>query len=193
MKRALAQYCVRQPRTGIRRLLSHLPVPEDPRKIAFRPHTTAAWARFKISARVFDSYCRFSVVRDPFDRAVSNYHFVQQRPEHHSHVHVQHLCFDQYLDFLKWRRWSRDPTQRARLVDARGRLRCDPILRFESLNADFAALCQRLQLPDIPQLPQRNTSRHEPFHRFYERRETRDKLVDLFAADFETFGYETAV
>jgi hypothetical protein len=129
MKRALAPYCTRQPRTGIRRLLSHL----------------------------------------------------------------QHLCFDQHLDFLERRRWTRDPTQRVRLIDARGRLPRDPILRGESLNADFAALCRRPQLAEIPELPRRNTSRHEPSHRYYERRETGDKFVDLFAADFETFGYETVV
>ena len=90
--------------------------------MAFRVHATARWARLKISPRVFDSYTAFTVVRNPFDRAVSNFHFLLQRPEHHSHRHVRQMTFDEYLKFLKSRRWMRDPTQRYRVAGARGRL-----------------------------------------------------------------------
>ena len=191
LRRVLGPYCSQPPRVGVRKLLSHLPVREDPYKVAFRPHTTARWARLKLSPRVFDSYIRFSVVRNPFDRAVSNFHFVQQRPEHHTHAHVKDLTFDGYLDFLRRRRWSRDPTQRARLVDSHGHLLCDPILRFETLDEDFAALCRKLNLECVPELPRRNASKHVDYREYYVERATRDKVVDLFAADFETFGYDT--
>ena len=193
LKRALAPYCNQPRRTGLRRLLSHLPIPEDPHQVAFRAHTTARWARLKLSPRVFDSYCRFAVVRNPFDRAVSNYHFLQQTPGHHSHARVRHLTFDGYLDFLRERRWSHDPTQRRLLVDARGRVLCDPILRFESLDEDFTGLCRQLGLEGSQCLPRRNTSRHEPYREYYQSRLTREKLVDLFAADFATFGYHTVL
>jgi hypothetical protein len=191
LKRALMPYCSQPQRTGLRRLLSHLPIPENPRTVAFRAHTTARWARLKISPRVFDSYCRFAVVRNPFDRAVSNYHFLQQSPRHHNHVDVKALSFDGYLDFLKRRRWFRDPTQVARVEGPHGRLLCDPILRFESLDADFAALCRRLGLNGIQELPKRNASRHEPYREYYLGAATRSKLVEIFAQDFDAFGYDT--
>jgi hypothetical protein len=191
LKRALAPYCSQPPRTGLRRVLSHLPIPEDPRSVAFRAHTTASWARLKISPRVFDSYCRFTVVRNPFDRAVSNYHFLQQNPAHHNHAHVKALGFDAYLEFLKRRRWSRNPTQVARISDAKGRLLCDPILRFETLETDFGSLCRRLHLTQVSELPKRNASRHEPYREYYQGAATRAKLLDLFAADFDAFGYDT--
>jgi hypothetical protein len=159
--------------------------------VAFRPHTTARWARMKISPQVFDSYTAFTVVRNPFDRAVSNYHFLLQRPEHHSHRHVRQMTFDEYLKFLKSRRWMRDPTQRYRVAGAHGELLCTPILRFESLQADFADLCRRLGLAGGDALGHRNPSRHRPFHEYYERRTTRAAVVDLFAEDFESFGYST--
>jgi hypothetical protein len=54
MRRALVPYCSQPPRTGLRKLLSHLPVHEDPEFVAFRPHATARWARMKITPRVFD-------------------------------------------------------------------------------------------------------------------------------------------
>jgi hypothetical protein len=193
MKRALAPYCHQPPRTGLRRLLSHLPVQESPAAVAFRPHTTARWARMKISPRVFDSYTAFTVVRNPFDRAVSNYHFLLQRPEHHSHRHVRQMTFDEYLKFLESRRWMRDPTQRYRVAGARGQLLCTPILRFESLQADFANLCRKLGLAAGDALAHRNPSTHRPFREYYENRATRAAVVDLFAADFEIFGYSTGI
>jgi len=193
LKRTLAPYCHQPPRTGLRRVLSHLPLYEDPASVAFRVHTTARWARMKISPQVFDSYTAFTVVRNPFDRAVSNYHFLLQRPEHHAHRHVREMTFDRYLKFLKDRRWRRDPTQRYRVAGARGRLLCAPILRFESLQADFANLCRRLGLDGGNALGHRNPSTHRPFHEYYESRATRAAVVDLFADDFESFGYSTEI
>jgi hypothetical protein len=191
LKRALAPYCNQPPRVGFRKILSHLPVRENPYKVAFRPHTTARWARMKLSPRVFDDYCCFSVVRNPFDRAVSNFHFVQQRPGHHTHAHVKNLTFGEYLDFLARRRWSHDPTQFARLVDGGDNLLCDPILRFENLETEFPILWRRLGLEGEPQLPKRNASVHAHYLEYYDDRATRDKLVDLFRADFDAFGYAT--
>jgi hypothetical protein len=193
LKRTLAPYCSQPPRTGLRQLLSHLPVKEDPASVAFRVHATARWARLKIGASLFDRYRRFTVVRNPFDRAVSNYHFLLQRPEHHSHRHIRHMSFDEYLRFLKRRSWHRDPTQRFRVVDARGGLLCNRILRFETLDTDFAALCRELGIAADEGLVHRNASTHRPYHEYYESRATREALVDLFACDFEAFGYATEV
>jgi len=193
LRRALDPYCHQPPRTGLRRLLSHLPVQESPASVSFRVHATARWARMKVGPQVFDNYCAFTVVRNPFDRAVSNYHFLMQRPEHHSHRHVARMTFEDYLAFLKQRRWRHDPTQRYRVTDARGRLLCTPILRFESLDADFNALCGRLGLQCETTLAHRNPSKHRPYPEYYGKRATRDALVDLFAADFEAFGYSTEV
>lgn len=193
MRRALEPYCQAPPRVGLRKILSHLPVPEHAERAAFRPHATAAWARLKITPPVFERYTRFSVVRNPFDRAVSQFHFLQQRPEHHAHRHVRELGFDEYLEFLRRRRWHRDPTQQGRLVDGRGRMLCDPILRFETLQSDFAGLCRQLQLDDAPSLTHRNASSHRPWREYYDSRATRDRVIDLFARDFDAFGYDTRI
>ena len=85
----------------------------------------------------------------------------------------------------------RDPTQRFRVADGHGRLLCDPVLRFENIDVEFAALCLRLGLSAGEALPRRNTSTHRPYREYYERRATRDAVVDLFGVDFDAFGYAT--
>jgi hypothetical protein len=41
------------------------------------------------------------------------------------------------------------------------------LLRFESLDSDFAQLCSRLGIPSVP-LPRRNASSHDHYSRYYD-------------------------
>ena len=47
---ALGPYAVRPQKTQWRRLLSHLPVPENPERAWLRTHDTARWIRRKLPA-----------------------------------------------------------------------------------------------------------------------------------------------
>jgi hypothetical protein len=190
---ALGPYCSRPPRVGLRKILSHLPVPESPDKVAFRKHATARWARLKLPNGMFDAYCKFTVVRNPFDRAVSFYHYVKQETTHHSHRHVGNATFMDYLKYLYGRDGRRDPTQRYRVTDRNGKLLCNRILKFEHLNSDFAELCRELKLPGSVTLPHTNATARKPWCEYYDDPRTRALLVDTFADDFEMFGYSTAI
>lgn len=185
---ALQPYAENNPRKGWRRLLSHLPVPEDPHKAAFRVHVSARWARLKLPAAVFDSYCKFAVVRNPYDRAVSYFHFLTQKTDHHRHHKVRDLTFPQYLDHVAEQR--RNDTQFDCVADKDGRLLIDKVLRIETLDADFAALCADLGLSGVRPLPQHNTSKRGDYLEYFGDEGVRRKVAELFAVDFEAFGYD---
>jgi hypothetical protein len=187
--RALEPYADNHPRQGLRRLLSHLPVPESEETVAFRMHVSARWARLKLPGEVYDGYRKFCVVRNPYDRAVSLYHYLSQRTDHHLYERVSRMSFKGYLDYLAKRRRSKDPTQLFYVADAQGKPIVDDILRFENLNDDFANLCGGLGMPDRVELPMNNTSDHDPYWEYYADDYSRNLVKDLFAGDFETFGY----
>ncbi len=191
--RALEPYADNHPRQGLRRLLSHLPVPESPESVAFRMHVSARWARLKLPAEVYDGYRKFCVVRNPYDRAVSLYHYLSQRTDHHLYERVSRLSFKGYLDYLAKRRRSKNPTQLFYVADAKGQPIVDDILRFENLNGDFANLCGDLGMPDKVELPIRNASDHDPYWEYYADDYSRELVKDLFAGDFQTFGYSTDI
>jgi hypothetical protein len=193
LARALEPYSDNHPREGLRRILSHLPVPESHETVAFRMHVTARWARLKLPADVYNGYRKFAVVRNPYDRAVSLYHYLSQRTDHHLYERVSRMSFKGYLDYLAKRRRSKDPTQLFYIGDAQGQPIVDDILRFENLNDDFANLCGNLGMPGRVELPMRNTSDHSPYWEYYTDDRTRDMVRDLFAVDFAAFGYSTNI
>lgn len=190
--RALAPMDRKVERMGVRRLLSHLPVPEDPEKAAFRKHVSARWVKAKTPAELFDRYAKFAVVRNPFDRAVSYYHYLVQNEAHHRHEKVKAMTFESYLEYMIRRQWFHDDTQFRMVADADGKMLVEHILRYESLADDFARLCATFDLPAQP-LERHNASKRDAYETYYREGRARDLVLQLFAKDFDTFGYDRAV
>ncbi len=186
---ALAPYADNAPMTQMRRFLSLLPLREDPRKAFFRHHATAAWVKLKLPAEIFDGYLKFAVVRNPYDRVISYYHYLTQNTAHHRYDQVKGLSFRQYLDYDAERLGKgRTDTQLACVADKSGHILVDRILHFETLKADFADLCSTLDLP-APALPVENASKRPKSADPYADEESRAHVARLYAQDFETFGY----
>lgn len=134
----------------------------------------------------------FSVVRNPYDRALSQILYL--------------LRTDPVATTLfQGPTWPDDLKTLARLDDARvhdlaacqidwlldagGKLRCDRIMRFESLAEDWAGLCDELGLAETD-LPHINRTRHDfPWWEYYDE-EAADGIARKFARDFDTLGYD---
>jgi hypothetical protein len=186
---ALEPFADKPQRTQLRRFLSLLPVREDPTKAFFRWHTTAAQLKRKLPAEVFDGYLKFAVVRNPYDRAVSYYHYLVQNAEHHRHDKIRGMSFRDYLDYDAERiARGRSQTQLSCVADETGRVLADRILHFESIETEFAALCRELSLP-IKGLPTVNASRKAEDLSPYADDQARALVERLYGDDFKAFGY----
>ena len=60
-------------------------------------------------------------------------------------------------------------------------------MRFENLNDDFRAVCNRLDI-STPTLPRYNRSTREPYSKYYDE-ELRELVATRFSAEIERFGY----
>lgn len=153
----------------------------------------------------FNAYFKFSFVRNPWSRILSEYRY-RNYFHHHS-----------FRDFVLNKmpkpgfddKYRHVMPQYQMLHDAEGKLLVDFVGRFETLQQDFARVCARLGISD-DQLPHRNPSnkksrdfkrrfknilfnngenRHHGLTDFYDD-VTRDAVADYYRIDIETFGYQ---
>lgn len=153
---------------------------------AWVPHTTAAQAKRRLGEPTWSDYFTFSIIRNPFDAAVSRF-FWRHRGQAFDDVR---LAFNRWLrrtPHLANRNWHI-------LTDDQERLLVDEVLRYEDLDAGLRRVAERLQLPeDLPD--QMRGTRAKSGHR--KRDHYRDVIDDdarallevLCRPELETFGY----
>jgi len=158
-----------------------------------------------ISSQDFPDYFKFSFVRNPYTRILSEYRY-RNYFSHHSFK-------DFVLNKLPEPGWSDKyrhvMPQYDMLHDGDGKLLVDFVGRFESLQQDFDRVCEQLNIDDSA-LPHMNKSdkksrdlkrkvrnmiymngenNNRGLADFYDE-ETRVAVADYYRRDIEAFGYE---
>ena len=156
----------------------------------FRQHTSARVLIETLGRGQYDSYYSFCFVRNPWDTAVSWFHYRLQNPQIHGHAEAKSAGdFGAYVHRVlagpEGRRWI-EPQHRY-VTDANGKLAVRFVGRHENLAVDFAGVTAALDLEPLP-LDQFNQSFHDPWARLYTR-ETFAIVGELAARDVELFGY----
>jgi len=112
------------------------------RKAKLSEHTPAWLARERLGEEVWDSYFKFTVVRNPFDRAVSRYFYTKRYfGENGLPEFWDRDSFDQFLRYhaeLINENW--------RMYTYRDDIIVDEVARFEHLETDLASISARIGL-----------------------------------------------
>jgi hypothetical protein len=177
VRTALRPYADGQLLDRIRRWLGHPP--------RYSPHLTAAEARRQLGPEEFDRAFTFAFVRNLWDWQVSLYSFMLHNANHPQHELVN--SFSSFVEYLDWRVNEDLRLQSDFVTDAHGRQLLDFIGRYESLETDFARVCETIGIP--AQLPHRNKSQRTDDYRAYYSQTTRALVRDAFAEDIERFNY----
>lgn len=135
-----------------------------------------------VTPQDFAQYFKFAVVRNPWDRAISQYKFAYQ----------QNMSFADYVDNVIVGRRAlseRHVAPQYRFVfDGNGVCLVDRLLRFERLADEFPDLSQKIFRERRP-LSAVNVSRDRTdYRRFYDER-TAAAVADAFRQDIDAFGY----
>lgn len=144
----------------------------------------------------WESLFTFGGVRNPWSRVVSAYHFYRHgraakrvmafRQPHP--VAIANVLLAKLLPFSLWVRLYRTRTYLSYLVDERGQLAVDAVLKQESLNQDFSKVCEMIGVPPVD-LPVENKSAHADYREYFND-STRAVVARYFKEDIEAFGYE---
>jgi hypothetical protein len=150
-------------------------------------HSRLADIEGLVAPEALDEYLLVTLVRNPWDRAVSYYHWLRGQGFAHPTVDLARAL--PFADFL------RHPETAAALgvaaaeylTDAEGRERTGHYLRLEHLAEDAGPIARRIGLPPGP-LPRANRTERGDYRLYYD-----DALAEhlgaLAAEDVARFGY----
>lgn len=129
----------------------------------------------------------FTLVRNPFDRMASLYHWARLQSFDHPMIHAaKALDFAGFLTDPGIEAALRRDGATAYVTDRAGRLRCDAFIRLEHLGADIAPLEDHLGFRLA--IPHANRLSRPPAAELYTER-VRAHVAEIFAEDLSLFGY----
>jgi hypothetical protein len=164
------------------------------------PHIPAYAYRWA-SPVFFGSAFKFAVVRNPWDRMVSAFHFLKSPkwPDDKawSDKHLADIdTFEGFIAALEHPLFRNLVLSQLHfhpqlefVADPRGRVLVDRVIYFEHLASGLRRVAKRLQL-DTPedQLARLNASTHLDYRGYYDER-GREIVAQMYARDIELFGY----
>ena len=152
-------------------------------------HLLARQIRTHVGETVFASYLKFAIVRNPWDKIVSQYCYMRRRPDLRDYIGLaEDASLADYLDRIAATEHVQWMPQLCFVKDDDGRDLVDVIGRFETLAADAARIFTRLGLSG-PELPYLNRSERDTDYRGYFTPETRATVARLYGSDIDHFGY----
>lgn len=152
-------------------------------------HATLADLDGVVTAGELPDLFVFTLVRNPWDRAVSYYHWLRgQRFDHPAVARARALDFPGFIADRATRESFRASPARSYVTDASGRERCDLYIRLEHLDEDAAPLWDHLGFRLTP--GRVNASDRRRDYRGYYDAETAARIAEDCGEDIARFGYE---
>lgn len=162
-------------------------------------HTSLRRYQIMFAPEEFRRYFKFTFVRNPFDRLVSAYFFMQKgglNEKDQRWAQRKLARFDTFEAFVK--NWVTPfNVERALHFRPQTRFIClgnarppalDFVGYFESIEADFAFIAQKLGINARLMEANRNEARERDYRQYYTD-ETREIVARVYANDFKLLGY----
>ena len=142
----------------------------------WKNHKDAKSIRNDLGTEKFDEYLKFCVIRNPYDKMVSRYYWVQSK-----------------LPFKEFVKTSHNNNLNIHSIN--GKSVCDYFIRYEYLKEDINTLCKKLKIDsyDLSLLPKhKSTQRNQKIHwsEYYDD-ETKKIVYNKHKKEFELFGYDS--
>ncbi len=162
----------------------------DPSGVTFYNHMPAREVREKLGSEIFDSYFKFCVVRNPFDKVVSMFWFQLPHEERERLTTAEFASVKDKFNAFVLKRDGLPVDRHVYVID--GAFVPDFYIRYENLLDDMRRVCERLKIDftpsDLGQYKIGMRTRPENFREYYDA-EGRAVVEEAFAYELEKFGY----
>ena len=151
-------------------------------------HLLASQIRKEVGEEVYDSFYKFAIVRNPWERAVSQYFFMKRNKYLRGFIGMNIWTpFQKYLSLISEKEHIQWKDQFSFVVDNEEKIMVDAIFRFEDLNNCANELGKRLKMPTF-KLPVANSTNHSHYSKYYDLK-TYEQVSKMYRKDIELFGY----
>ncbi len=154
-------------------------------------HFGKNWVIKEYGESLWDSYFKFSFVRNPWDRLLSQYSWRVAKGQDDV----------QDRDFNEWVIWRSKQTKKREMLTKQvdtilcgSKIIVDFIGRYENLHEDYNKLCESLNVADPMQLPHKHNKKDGRKHytEIYNS-ETKDIVSEYYSRDIEMFNYKFSI
>jgi chondroitin 4-sulfotransferase 11 len=161
------------------------------------------WQDYKmVWPRRWYFYFKFAVVRNPWDRVVSNYLYARTaRSVYHSsngaapfgthpdYETLRDASFQRCVELIPTLKHHGWVPQSYWICGPRGKIMMNYLCRYERLAQDFAHVCRKLRIKRELPLLNASENKTKSWQDFYDEK-TAAAVRRLYAADIDIFGYE---
>lgn len=142
-----------------------------------------------VTQEQIDAYFVFTIVRNPWDRMVSYYHWLSEQVFDHPAVNVaKENDFQTFLSDTMIQHSLRNDVSRYYVSDQAGKICCNLYLRIENLADDVRKLERNVGL-NLESIPHLNQSLRDKSYSDYYDMQSRRSIETIFAEDIEKFKY----
>jgi hypothetical protein len=151
-------------------------------------HLAAFQIREEVGYSVFSDYFKFAIVRNPWDKAVSQFFYIKKRKDLMKYIGLKEKdSFKKYLEKIQKKLHVQWDKQVRFLVDGDGQKIVDFIGRFENYSADANFILTRLGLSGV-EIPHRKRGERGGYHEYYDD-ESMEIVAHLYKEDIEFLNY----
>lgn len=148
-------------------------------------HLSVRQVRPYLGDAICDSYCKFTFVRNPFDRFVSYCAFMTRQHgafDRDPQGTMRRILFEMRpMDHVHFQ------PQYTLLTNDAGEIEMDIVGRVERMQDDYDAICARVGIPSRA-LDKVNSSRRGDYRQYYDQALI-DGVAELYRGDLDRFGY----
>lgn len=161
----------------------------NPATAHLRKHSPLSDLAHVLSPDQLNSFFIFTLVRNPWDRLVSYYHWLRGQSFDHPAVHLAKASdFSSFLNHPMTMAAQSAWPARAYLTDSAGRTRASAYIRIEHLQADIAPLEAHLGFALYPLPPHNESARMRDWRGYYTDADAA-LIARLCADDIAAFAY----
>ena len=171
-------------------------------------HMDLARYRDDLGADALEKLFKFTFVRNPWERILSEYNFQRKKSQRTDTVRLflnkddgSERSFSEWVEYTlknpedhhpkQWGGKTSDHIHRMSpqvdWISLDGEIGVDFVGRLENLQEDFYTVCDKLELPR-KKLKRKNSKFHWHYSRYFDDA-TRDLVADFYRRDIDAFGY----